>query len=73
VGGELPRIKVWINDVEISDCDTAAIQSPSYEPAEVKKLLGKRGHIALEVHDGPPWRWGPGKVCRWRNILIRPL
>jgi len=73
VVGELPHIKVWINKVLICDCDTAEIHHPAYDPTAVKKLLGTRGHIALEVHDGPPWRWGQGKVCRWKNVFIRPL
>ena len=72
VGAE-PRITVWINDVKICECDTAAIQHPAYNPADVQKLLGRKGHIALEVHDGPPWRWGVDKVSRWRNIYLKEL
>jgi len=53
VVGALPRITIWINDVKICKCDTAAIEHPDYDPAAVKKLLGLRGHIAFEVHDGP--------------------
>ena len=43
------------------------------------KLLGRQGHIALEVHDSGPdlWmgqdRWLPGHVCRWRNLRIRTV
>ena len=73
VVGALPRITVWINNVKICECDTAAIEHPDYNPADVQKLLGPRGHIAFEVHDGPPWRWGIGKVSRWRNIYLKPL
>ncbi len=73
VVGALPRITVWINDVKISECDTAVIQNPDYQPAEVQKLLGTTGHIAFEVHDGPAWRWGVGNVSRWKNIFIKPL
>jgi hypothetical protein len=73
VVGALPRITVWINEVKICECDTAAIQHPDYNQADVQKLLGGRGHIAFEVHDGPPWRWGVGKVSRWRNIYLKQL
>ena len=73
VVGQLPRITVWLNDVKISDCDTAAIKHPDYDPKSIKALLGPRGHIALEVHDGPPWRWGIGKESRWRNIRVKEL
>ena len=73
VVGAQPRITVWINDVKISECDTAAIQHPGYNAADAQKLLGPAGHIAFEVHDGPPWRWGIGKVSRWRNIFIKRL
>jgi hypothetical protein len=85
--GEHPVISVWINDVLISECDTSALPESVYDKAAVKQLLGDRGHIALEVHDHDlylppgvehfdvrplgPDRWGPGAVCRWRNIRIR--
>jgi len=73
VVGELPRITIWINEVKICECDTAAIADPRYDPAAVKRLLGPRGHIAFEVHDGPAWRWGIGNVSRWRNVFIKEL
>ncbi len=73
VVGDLPRITTWINDVKICECDTAAIEHADYDAAGVKELLGPRGHIAFEVHDGPPWRWGVGKVARWKNIYIKEL
>jgi hypothetical protein len=73
VVGALPRITVWINDVKICECDTAAIQYPDFQPADVAQLIGSKGHIAFEVHDGPPWRWGIGKVSRWRNIFLKEL
>lgn len=73
VVGAQPRITVWINEVKICECDTASIQHPHYKPADVQKLIGARGHIAFEVHDGPPWRWGVGKVSRWRNIFLKEL
>lgn len=73
VVGAVPRITVWINDVKICECDTAAIQHPDFNPVDVQKLIGTQGHIAFEVHDGPPWRWGVGKVSRWKNIFIKQL
>jgi len=73
VVGHLPRITTWINDVKICECDTAKIEWRHYRPDAVKKLLGPRGHIALEVHDGPANRWGIGKVVRWRNIYLKSL
>ena len=71
--GALPRITVWINEVKICECDTAAIKHPDFNPVDVQKLIGTQGHIAFEVHDGPPWRWGVGKVSRWKNVFIKPL
>ncbi len=73
VVGHLPRITTWINEVKICECDTAAIEWQYYHPEAVKKLLGPRGHIALEVHDGPANRWGIGKMARWRNIYVKAL
>ena len=52
---------------------------PGYDREAVARLLGRRGHIALEVHDNPDtlWmgvdRWLPGRVVRYRNIAILPL
>jgi len=41
-----------------------------------ERRLESAGHIALEVHDNEGMgsdRWGPGLVCRWRNISIKML
>jgi hypothetical protein len=59
--------------VKICECDTAKIEWKTYDPLKVNETLGPRGHIALEVHDGPANRWGIGKVARWRNILVKEL
>ncbi|MBT0771445.1 DUF1080 domain-containing protein [Kineosporia sp. J2-2] len=77
VGGALPTITTWVNDLEIAELNTAAIDVPNYDPARIAELLGARGHIALEVHDNDAVfgesRWGPGAACRWRNARIREL
>jgi hypothetical protein len=43
----------------------------------VAGLLGRAGHIALEVHDNDEGmgeaRWAPEAVVRWRNFRLRPL
>jgi hypothetical protein len=75
--GDLPVITTWINGLKIAEVDTARIVSPDYDPKAVLKLLGNRGHLALEVHDNDPrfgeGRWGKGAQCRWRNIRIKDL
>ena len=75
VGGALPVITTWVNGLCIAEVDTAALQSPGYDPAAVAALLGERGHIAFEVHDHDSHfgeaRWGREAACRWRNIRIR--
>jgi hypothetical protein len=77
VGGALPVITTWVNGLRIAEVDTAALQSPGYDPAAAAALLGERGHIAFEVHDHDSHfgeaRWGPGAACRWRNIRIREV
>ena len=77
VGGALPVITTWVNDLKIAELDTAALTSPGYDPQAVAALLGERGHIALEVHDNDAHfgdaRWGPGAACRWRHVRIREL
>ncbi|WP_426007280.1 3-keto-disaccharide hydrolase [Paenarthrobacter sp. NyZ202] len=75
--GALPVITTWINGVKIAELDTATLDSPNYNPADVLETLGHRGHIALEVHDNDERfgeaRWGKGAQCRWRNIRIKEL
>ncbi len=77
--GELPRLTTWINGTKICAMDVAKIEWPGFDKTAVAARLGRRGHIALEVHSNGPMdrlgqeRWAPGAVCRWRNIYIRPL
>lgn len=75
--GEDPVLTTWINGVRMYELDTAAIRHPGYDPAVVRALLGRAGHISLEVHDNDPRmgdeRWGPTSVVRWRNLRIREL
>jgi hypothetical protein len=51
--------------------------TPDYDPDAVLRLLGHRGHLALEVHDNDAMfgdaRWGEGAACRWRNIRVKEL
>jgi hypothetical protein len=75
--GALPTLSTWINGVKISELDTSRIKVPGFDPKAVLELIGRSGHIALEVHDNDTRmgddRWGPGAVCRWRNISIKVL
>jgi len=77
--GELPYLTTWINGTKICELDTSKIQHPGFDKKTVAALLGRQGHISLEVHSNGPSdplgkdRWAPGAVCRWRNIFIKPL
>jgi hypothetical protein len=77
--GELPYLTTWINGTKICALDTARMEHPGFDKKAVAQLLGRRGHISLEVHSNGPNdplgkdRWAPGAVCRWRNIFIKPL
>ncbi|MEM9159186.1 MAG: DUF1080 domain-containing protein [Verrucomicrobiota bacterium] len=75
--GRLPVIEVWINGVRISKTDTSKLgeRVKGYDPDAVFERIGRKGHIALEVHDSPNSRerWAPGAVCRWRNLRIVEL
>ncbi len=77
--GELPRLTTWINGTKICAMDVATIEWPGFDNKAVVSLLGRRGHISLEVHSNGPGdalgkdRWAPGAVCRWRNISIKTL
>jgi Domain of Unknown Function (DUF1080) len=73
--GELPNITTWVNGLKIAELDTAGIKLENYDPQVVRDYLGRRGHLAFEVHDNDSHfgegRWGVGAKCRWRKIRIR--
>jgi len=77
--GELPYLTTWINGTKICEMDASKIEWPGFDKKAVAALLGRQGHISLEVHSNGPGdplgkdRWAPGAVCRWRNIFIKPL
>lgn len=77
--GVVPTLTTWINDLRVSELVTSTMVSPGWDPKAVDGLVGRAGHISLEVHNNAPgdWlgndRWAPGAVCRWRNIRVREL
>ena len=74
--GRLPLIETWVNDVLVSRLDTATLSDvvPNYDAEAIFNRIGRKGHIAFEVHDSPTrQRWAPGAKCRWRNVRIREL
>jgi len=71
--GKYPLITTWINGEKICVFDAATLKATGYDRDTVLKLLGERGRIALEVHDGDEARWAKGAVSRWRNIRLKPL
>ena len=74
--GRLPLIETWVNGVLVSRLDTATLADvvPNYDAEAIFKRIGRKGHIAFEVHDSPTRnRWAPGAKCRWRNVRIREL
>ena len=77
VGGALPTITTWVNDVLVAEIDLAMMRHPRFDREAVAEMLGSSGHIAFEVHDNDPQmgdqRWAPGARCRWRDVRIREL
>ncbi|MFC4242131.1 DUF1080 domain-containing protein [Gryllotalpicola reticulitermitis] len=75
--GKYPVLTTWVNGVKLYELDTAAIRHPNYDREAVAELLGREGHIALEVHDNDPRmgrdRWGTDAVVRWRNFQLTPV
>ena len=77
--GRLPVLTTWINGEKTASVDTASMKADGYDAEAVAKLLGRSGHIALEVHSSGQGdrlgdqRWLSGSVCRWRRIRIREL
>lgn len=72
--GAFPVLTTWVNGVKLYEVDTGAISHPTYDREAVAALLGRRGHIALEVHnnDEPMGadRWAAHAAVRWRNLRI---
>lgn len=64
---------------KMTEQEAADFKSKSWDPAKVVERVGRKGHIALEVHDNmaSDWlgvdRWAPGAVCRWRNVRVKTL
>ncbi len=77
--GRSPTLATWINGEKMASLDTANMQAEGYDAEAVATLLGRAGHIALEVHHSGQsdrlgeQRWLPGRVCRWRGIRVREL
>ncbi len=77
--GRLPMLTTWINGKKMASADTGKMVAAGYDAEAVASLLGRAGHIALEVHNSGQGdrlgaeRWLPGRVCRWRRIRLREL
>jgi len=75
--GTYPVLSTWVNGIKVYELDTGTIAHPDYDREAVAALLGRSGHVALEVHnnDEPMGadRWAPGAVVRWRNIRLQTL
>ena len=75
IRGEVPVLSTIINGVKIAELDASTLPADLFDRQGVVALLGRRGRIALEVHDNDPIvggdRWGYGAASRWRNLRIR--
>jgi len=71
--GKYPLITTWINGEKICEFDASTFKADGYDREQALKLLGERGRIAVEVHDGDEARWAKGAVSRWKNIRLKPL
>lgn len=75
--GAFPVLTTWVNGVKVYELDTGAVVHPTYDRDAVAALLGRAGHIALEVHDNDPGmgkdRWAPESVVRWRGLQLESM
>lgn len=77
--GRIPKLTTWVNGVKIAVLDMNAIEWENYDKEACAEMLGRKGHISLEVHNNNfnHWlgkdRWWPGAVVRWKNIFVREL
>jgi hypothetical protein len=70
--GKYPRITTWLNNVKMMEFDGETCPHPVYRKEALAEMLGREGHIALQVHDGKGM-WGIDDVVRWKNIRIKEL
>ncbi len=77
--GRIPTVITWVNGLKIAELDLADIEWPNYDAEAVAEMLGRDGHISLEVHNNGrndrqgQERWWPGAQVRWKNIYIKEL
>ncbi|RZU29066.1 3-keto-disaccharide hydrolase [Edaphobacter modestus] len=77
--GAVPTLTTWVNDLKVSELVTSKMVASDWNPNKVVDMVGRAGHISLEVHNNAPgdWlgndRWAPGALCRWRSIRVREL
>ena len=76
--GEKPVVTTSINGTRVAEIDLGTLECPNYDADAVAALLGRCGHIGLEVHDNDArfgeHHWGRHAACRWRNIpAVREL
>lgn len=81
--GDAPHITTWINGVKIMEMDGRTYQGrslkdekkqrwdapPAWDAANVRKITGGKGHIALQIHPGE--RWKKGAAVQYRNMRVR--
>ena len=77
--GRIPKLTTWVNGLKTAVLDMNKIDWENYDKEACAKMMGRKGHISLEVHNSNfnHWlgkdRWWPGAVVRWKNIYIREL
>ncbi|MEM8952611.1 MAG: DUF1080 domain-containing protein [Verrucomicrobiota bacterium] len=77
--GRIPTLTTWVNGVKISVLEMSTVDWENYDAEACFEMLGRKGHISLEVHNSNlnHWlgkdRWWPGAVVRWKDIFIREL
>ena len=70
--GKYPRITTWMNKTMIMDFCGETCPSPLYKKEMLAEMLGREGHIGLQIHGGKG-SWKEGAVGRWKNIRIKEL
>ena len=71
VEGRDPRIRTWINGLQVCDFNASTTNNEKYDRELIFEKLGPRGSIGVQVHGGKGWP--SGAKCAWRNIKVRPL
>ena len=71
IGGKLPVIDTWVNDLHVCRFNAAKTTHPKFDRKRAADAASLRGSIGLQVHGGKNWQ--AGWRVYWKDIRVRTL